>query len=42
MDYMEVTLKSGRELQNIEEDEIRLTNNEEQAKTGKEKKLHKT
>ena len=38
---MEVTLRSARELQNIEEDEIRLTENEEQEEIDKEKKLNK-
>ena len=41
-DCMEVTLRSGRELQTREEDEIRLIENKEQAETGKEKKLNKT
>ena len=41
-DCMAVTLRSGRELQKRKEDEIRLIEKEEQAKTGKEKKLNKT
>ena len=41
-DCMEVTLRSGRELQTREEYEIRLIKNKEQAETGKEKKLNKT
>ena len=34
-DCMAVTLRSGRESHKREEDEIRLTEKEEQAKTGK-------
>ena len=41
-DCMEVILRSGKELHKIGEDEIRLTKKEEQAETGKEKKLNKT
>ena len=41
-DCMAITLRSGRELQKREEDEIKLTEKEEQAKTGKENKLNIT
>ena len=41
-DCMAVTLRSSRELKKREEDEIRLTGKEEQAETGKEKKLNIT
>ena len=39
---MAITLRSGRELQKREEDEIKLTEKEEQVETGKENKLNRT
>ena len=41
-DCMAVTLRSGKELKKREEDQLRLTEKEEQTTTGKEKKLNKT
>ena len=39
-DCMAITLRNGRELQKIEEDEIKLTKKEEKTETGKENKLN--
>ena len=39
---MVITLRSGIEMQKREEDEIKLTEKEEQAETGKENKLNRT
>ena len=39
---MDITLRSGRELQKREEYEIKLTEKEEQAKTSRENKLNIT
>ena len=39
---MTITLRSGRELQKKEEDEIKLNENEEQSEIGKENKLNIT
>ena len=41
-DCMAITLRSGRELQKKEEEEIKLTEKEKQAEIGKENKLNKT
>ena len=41
-DCIAITLRSGREFAKREEDEIRLTEKQEQAGIGKEKKLNKT
>ena len=37
---MAIKLRSGRELQKIEEDEIKLNEKKEQAETGRENKLN--
>ena len=39
---MAITLRSGRELQKREEDEIKLVEKKEQAETSKENKLNRT
>ena len=41
-DCMAITLKSGRELQKREEDEIKMNESEEQSEIGKENKLNRT
>ena len=41
-DYMAITLRSDKELQKREGDEIKLIEKEEQAETGKENKLNIT
>ena len=41
-DCMAITLRSGRELQKREEDEIKLVEKKEQAETSKENKLNRT
>ena len=38
---MPITLRSGKELQKIEEDEIKMTKKEKQAETGRENKLNR-
>ena len=40
-DWIAITLRSGRESEKREEDEISLIEKEEQPKTGKEKKLNR-
>ena len=41
-DYMAITLRRGIELQKIEEDEIKLNENEEKSEISKENKLNRT